>query len=70
MIAKVKEYELVIDYCAFMVEIVQARHVLTVSNIKEQWTAEQLAISLNKLDYSQTPNLRVHPRVETRNRTL
>ena len=60
MKAKEKEYELVIDYCAFMVAIVLARHVVTESNIKQQWTAEQLALSLNKLDYSNTPNLRVH----------
>lgn len=49
MIAKVKEYEHVIDYSAFMVAIALARHERTVSNIKEQWTAEQLAMSLNKL---------------------
>jgi hypothetical protein len=60
MKAMEKEYELVIDYCAFMVAIVLARHVVTVANIKDQWTAEQLALSLNKLDYSNTPNLRVH----------
>jgi hypothetical protein len=60
MKAMEKEYELVIDYCAFMVAIVLARHVVTVANIKVQWSAEQLALSLNKLDYSNTPNLRVH----------
>ena len=60
MKAKAKEYELVIDYCAFMVAIVIARHVVTLGNIREQWSAEQLAASLNVLQYSETPNLRVH----------
>ena len=60
MKAKAKEYELVIDYCAFMVAIVIARHVVNLANIHEQWSADQLAASLNILQYSETPNLRVH----------
>ena len=60
MKAKAKEYELVIDYCAFMVSIVLARHAVTLDNINDQWSAEELAATLNILDYSDTPNLRVH----------
>lgn len=60
MKAKAKEYELVIDYCAFMVAIVIARHVVNLANIHGQWSADQLAASLNSLQYSETPNLRVH----------
>ena len=60
MKAKAKEYELVIDYCAFMVAIVLARHVVTLGNINDQWSAEELAATLNILEYSDTPNLRVH----------
>ena len=56
-----KEYELVIDYCAFMVAIVLARHVVTLSNSNVQWTAEDLAQAMNKLDYSLTPNLQCTP---------
>jgi hypothetical protein len=55
-----KEYELVIDYYAFMVAIALARHEITLSNSNVQWTAEELAQALNKLDYSLTPDLRVH----------
>ena len=60
MKAKAKEYELVIDYCAFMVAIVLARHAVTLDNINDQWSAEELAATLNILEYSDTPNLRVH----------
>jgi hypothetical protein len=47
MNAKTKEFELVIDNSAFMVEIAIARHADTVSDITEQWAAEQRAQSLN-----------------------
>ena len=60
MKGKVKEYELIIDYCAFMVAIVLARHEVTLENVNVQWSAEKLSESLNKLQYSETPNLRVH----------
>lgn len=49
-----------IDYCAFMVAIILARHVVTPENVNKQWSAEKLAASLNTLPYSDTPNLRVH----------
>lgn len=60
MKGKPKEYELVIDYSAFMVAIVLVRHEVSVKNIKDQWSAEMLAASLNTLQYSDTPNLRIH----------
>lgn len=60
MQAKTKDYELVIDYCAFMVAIILARHVVTSENVNNQWSAEKLAASLNSLPYADTPNLRVH----------
>ena len=56
-----KEYELVIDYSAFIVAIVLARHVVTLSNSNVQWTAEDLAQAMNELDYSLTPNLQCTP---------
>ena len=60
MKAKAKEYELVVDYCAFMVAIVLARHTVKLENINDQYSAENLAATLNILQYSETPNLRVH----------
>lgn len=55
MQAKTKEYDLVIVYCAFMVAILLARHVVTSENVNNQWSAEKLAASLNTLPYSNTP---------------
>lgn len=58
--AQTKDYELVIDYCAFMVAIILGRHAVTPENVNKQWSAEKLAASLNTIPYSDTPNLRVH----------
>ena len=55
-----KEYEAVIDYCAFMVAIVLVRHVVDPSNQRYQWSAEELSSSLNLLPYATSVNLRVH----------
>ena len=56
-----KEYQLVVDYCAFMVAIALARHVVNDANLRVQFTAEQLASELNILPYANGPNFNVNP---------
>ena len=57
----VREYQLVIDYCACMVAIALSRHSVDNSNIDIQYSAEQLTSELNLLPYSDGPNFNVNP---------
>ena len=60
MVVILKEYEAVVDYCAFMVAIVLVRHVVDSSNHRCQWSAEELSESLNLLPYAKSANFYVH----------
>ena len=60
MVVILKEYEAVVDYCAFMVAIVFVRHVVDSSEPRRQWPAEELSDSLNLLPYAESVNFYVH----------
>ena len=53
MKVQIKEYQLAVDYCAFMVAILLARHVADESNAVIQWSAAELSEKLNKLPLAQ-----------------
>ena len=42
-----KDYDVVIDYCACMVAITLARHMVNIGNVNVQWSASQLEQNLN-----------------------
>ena len=54
--AKLKEYEVVMDYCACILAIVVARHIVDVHNVNVQWSASQLERSLNDTTLGCNPN--------------
>ena len=54
-----KEYLLSVDYCAFMVGILLARHEVDKSNSEKQWSAAEFSQELNKLPYATTGNFHV-----------
>jgi hypothetical protein len=54
--AKLKGYEVVVDYCACMLAIVVARHIVDVHNVNVQWSASQLDRSLNDTTLGCNPN--------------
>ena len=55
-----KDYDLVIDYAAFMLAIVFARHLVDHENVQFQWSAESLSQNMNKLEYGSSANLSVN----------
>ena len=59
--ANQKDYVLSVDYCAFMVAIMIARHTVNNSNLSIQWSAEELSENLNLLTHTQSANFFVHP---------
>jgi hypothetical protein len=59
MSGKIKEYQLSVDYCAFMVAILLARHVSDISNTAVQWSALELSEKLNNLPFALTANFHV-----------
>lgn len=59
MSGKIKEYQLSVDYCAFMVAILLARHVSDISNTAVQWSALELSEKLNILPFAHTANFHV-----------
>ena len=54
-----RDYRLVIDYCACMVAIALSRHRVDNDNIDNQYSAEELSSQLNLLPYSDGPNFNV-----------
>ena len=61
MTTPTREYKLVIDYCACMVAIALSRHSVDKSDIRIQYSAEELSSQLNLLPYSEGPNFNVNP---------
>jgi hypothetical protein len=55
-VAKMKEYEVVVDYCANMVAIAIVRHMVDVNNVNVQWSACQLEQSLNESTLGKNPD--------------
>ena len=47
---QLKDYDLVIDYAAFMLAIVFARHLVDHSNVRFQWSAETLSENMKNLN--------------------
>ena len=59
MKAAVKEYNIQVDYCAYMVAILLARHQVDSSNANIVWSAVNISENLNLLPYSETANFYV-----------
>ena len=59
MKCKVKEYLLSVDYFAFMVAILLARHEVNKSNSEKQWSSAEISEELNNLAYGATTNFHV-----------
>jgi hypothetical protein len=55
-VAKMKEYEVVVVYCANMVAIAIVRHMVEVNNVNVQWSACQLEQSLNDSSLGKNPD--------------
>lgn len=53
---QLKDYDIAIDYAAFMLAIVFARHLDYQDNVKFQWSAEILGENMNKLDFGRCAN--------------
>ena len=51
-----KVLQLELEYAAFMVSIVLVRHVVTPENCSFQWSAEALAVELNRKSVGKNPN--------------
>ena len=49
-------YQLSVDYCAFMVAILLGRHEVNIGNYDIKWSADELAPKLNSLPYAKTAN--------------
>jgi hypothetical protein len=54
----VKEYLLSVDYCAFMMAILLARHAVN-NNSEKQWSAAKIRGEFNNLPYSERTNFHV-----------
>ena len=50
------DYDLVIDYCSYMVAIAIVRHIVDSSNLDVKFSAEGLSAELNILPHSNDPN--------------
>lgn len=59
MVAELKEYQLSVDYCAFMVAILLARHIADRSNTDVQWSALEVSEKLNILPLAESANFHV-----------
>ena len=57
---QLKDYDLVIDYAAFMLAIVFARHLVDHSNVHFQWSAETLSVNMKKLEFGRCANFAVN----------
>ena len=57
---QLKDYDLVIDYAAFMLAIVFARHLVDHSNVQFQWSAETLSENMKKLEFGSCANFAVN----------
>ena len=53
------EYRLSVDYCAFMVAILLARHEVNRENSEKQWSGAEMSEKLNNLPYSSTADFYV-----------
>lgn len=51
-----KVLQLELEYAAFMVSIALVRHVVTPENCSFQWSAEALAVELNRKSVGKNPN--------------
>jgi hypothetical protein len=54
--AHLKDYNLVVDYCACMVAASIVRHLVVANNVHIQWSADQLKESLNDTALRRDPN--------------
>jgi hypothetical protein len=54
--AQLKDYNLVVDYCACMVAASIVRHLVVANNVHIQWSADQLKESLNDTALRRDPN--------------
>ena len=61
MKAIVKDYNLTVDYCAFMLAIVIVCHSVHAVNTNYQWSAEEISQILNELPRAKHPNFHVNP---------
>jgi hypothetical protein len=57
-----KDCDAAIDYAAFMLAMVFARHNVNHENANRQWNAENLAEKNNKMEYSDSPNFAIDSR--------
>lgn len=53
------DYRLSVDYCAFMVAILLARHEVNGENAQKQWSGAEISEKLNDLPYSSTADFYV-----------
>ena len=60
--ANQKDYVLFVDYCAFMVAIMIARHTVNNFNLRIQWSAKELSENLNSLTHTQSANFLLNQR--------
>ena len=59
MKSEAHECRLSVDYCAFMVAILLARHEVNRENSEKQWSGAEISEKLNDLPYSSTANFYV-----------
>ena len=59
MAGLMKEYQLSVDYCAFMAAILLARHVADKNDTDVQWSALELSEKLNNLPLAHSANFHV-----------
>lgn len=57
---QLKDYDLVIDYAAFMLAIVFARHLVDQDNVQFQWSAVTLSKNMKKLEFGSCANFAVN----------
>ena len=56
-VAPLQDYDIIVDYCACMMSITLATHMVDASNVNVQWSAGQLSVFLNsKSPLSKSPN--------------
>lgn len=59
MIDEAPEYRPSVDYCAFMVAILLARHGVNKENSEKQWSGAEISEELNDLPYSSSADFYV-----------
>ena len=57
---EIVEYLPEIDYASCMLAIVLVRHTVDKDNVNEQWSAEQLSIEMNKMQWGNSANFGVN----------